>query len=118
MSCPLTMSIAIEQHIENEQQIKSDPVLSISSLLSLSIVVEQPVATKNSVMTEVVVANHNKVSPVLSPQFPLMTSTSDKENPIFLKVVSPSPQPKDGNECPVQSNTGKNQTKSIVIYVM
>ncbi|CAI6352456.1 unnamed protein product [Macrosiphum euphorbiae] len=102
--CPVTMSIAIEQQIESEPQIKSDPVISISSLLSLSIVVEQPVVRK--LMAEVVVANHNKVSPVLSPQLPLMTSTTYEENPIVLKVVSPSPQPKDGNGCPVQSNTG------------
>lgn len=117
ISCPLTMSISIEQQIKNEQQIKSDPVLSISSLLSLSIVVEQPVAAKKSVMTEVL-ANHDKVSPVLSPQFPLMTSTTDDEKQVILKVVSPSPQPKDDNKSLVQSNMGKNQTNSMVIYVM
>lgn len=117
ISCPLTMSISIEQQIENEQQIKSDPVLSISSLLSLSIVVEQPMAAKKSVMTEVL-ANHDKVSPVLSPQFPLMTSTTDDEKQVILKVVSPSPQPKDDNKSLVQSNMGKNQTNSMVIYVM
>ncbi|KAL5238413.1 hypothetical protein ACI65C_005823 [Semiaphis heraclei] len=107
VSGPLTMSIAIEQKIENEQQIESDPVLSMPSLLSLSIAIEQTVPTENSVMTEVVVANHDKVSPVLSPQFPMM-STTDVENSMIVKIISPSPQPhsKHQDECPVQSNTG------------
>jgi len=110
VSCPLATSIATKQKIENER----DLVLSMPSQLSLSIAIEQPAPTKNSVMTEVVVFSNDKISPVLPPQFPIMSST-EVENSIILKVISPlsQPHPKNQDECPVQSNAGKNQTNNI-----
>lgn len=73
---------------------------------------------ENPTMMEVAVSYREVVSPTFRPQLSLMTSTTDADNPTAIIVVSPSssqPQPNDGKDCPVQSNSSKKNIVPIEI---